>query len=57
MEEDEVLGEFICKVEDFEDEPKANLVESVLVSIGYSEAIIETRVSLYFNKDNNMFDS
>ncbi|XP_047250000.1 uncharacterized protein LOC124885798 [Capsicum annuum] len=41
-EEVEIPQEFVSKVEDFEDKPKANLTESEIVNIGSSEDTKET---------------
>ena len=51
VEESEVPEEFVSKVEDFEDKPKANFVESEIVNIGNSETVKETCVSIYMPKD------
>lgn len=51
IEEFEIPQEFVSKVEDFEDKPKANLTESEIVNIESSEDIKETCVSIHLPKE------
>ena len=51
VEDNEVLEELIKRVEEFEEKPNPNLVETEVVNLENAEVIQETRVSIHMTKE------
>ena len=52
VEDNEVPEELIKRVEEFEEKPNPNLVETEVVNLGNAEVIQETRVSIHMTKED-----
>lgn len=52
VEDNEVSEELIKRVEEFEEKPNPNLVETEVVNLGNAEVIQETRVSIHMTKED-----
>ncbi|XP_070017707.1 uncharacterized protein [Nicotiana sylvestris] len=48
-EEDEILGEVVREVENFENKPKSNLDETEAINLGDTKTVKETRISIYLS--------